>query len=97
MNRYTVSLAIVSSLIAGSANAQESWICTYPGYPQNSAPVIDRFRVDGETFIEDTFQLRYRILQNTPFAVVAAWSIAEIELKQTCFVLSTCGIRLWGS
>ncbi|MFZ4120822.1 MAG: hypothetical protein ACOYKM_04085 [Caulobacterales bacterium] len=61
----------------------ESWTCTYMGYAirENEAPrpVIVRFTVEGEELVEGSFGQRYRILQNNQYALIAAWSIAEIE------------------
>jgi hypothetical protein len=61
----------------------ESWTCTYMGYAirENEAPrpVIVRFTVEGDELVEGNFGQRYHILQNNEYALIAAWSIAEIE------------------
>jgi hypothetical protein len=70
-------------LAAITTAANESWTCTYIGYAirENQAPrpVIVRFTVDGDELVESSFGQRYRILQNNQYALIAAWSIAEIE------------------
>jgi hypothetical protein len=46
-------------------------------------PVIVRFKVGGEDLVEEEkFGLRYKILQNNEFSIVAAWSISAIERNQ---------------
>lgn len=75
--------SIEPALDAIATAPNESWTCTYIGYAmrENEAPrpVIVRFMVDGDELVEGTFGQRYRILQNNQYALIAAWSIAEIE------------------
>jgi hypothetical protein len=72
------------SIIWLPANAAtESWVCAWPSYLDGKKPVIVRFKVDGEDLVEEEkFGLRYKILQNNEFSIVAAWSISEIERNQ---------------
>jgi hypothetical protein len=75
---YLTVLAL--SILCLPANAAgESWVCAYPGYSADNRTVIERFTVDGDFLVEAEFGLRYKILQNNEFSIVAAWSISEIE------------------
>ena len=74
-------LVTLSSAFASERN--EAWICSWPGASAEQHPVVMRFHVDGENLVEDRFNLPHRILQNTLYAIVAAWSIAEIEPHRT--------------
>jgi hypothetical protein len=68
---------------APAAPTRESWTCSYMDYAirEGEAPrtVIVRFSVDGDELIDGSFGQRYRILQNNQHALIAVWSIAEVE------------------
>ena len=60
------------------ASAQRAWVCSYPGTNPKESVVLNYVKA-GDYMVEDHFGLRYRILQDSKYALVAAWSIAEME------------------
>ena len=58
------------------ANAQRAWICSYPGSNAKD-PVVLKYVKAGDYLVESHFGLRYRVLQDSKTALVAAWSMAE--------------------
>jgi hypothetical protein len=75
-----LNVLVLSILWLPANAATENWVCAYPGYLDNKTPVIMRFTVNGDSLVEEDRQgLRYKILQNNEFSIVAAWSISEIE------------------
>src|SRR5262245_31945992 len=65
----------ISVLFFGSADAQEIWTCTYPGYGQR--PVLTRFRVEGNYLVDGEY--RYTILENNNLGLVAVRAFANLH------------------
>ncbi len=72
-------LAVVFLLaFSCAANAQRAWVCSYQG-SKAKEPLTLKYVKAGDYLVESHFGLRYRILQDSKHALVAAWSIAETE------------------
>ena len=76
MSRF--SLAVLLFVSSCAANAQRTWVCSYPG-SNPKEPLTLKYVKAGDYLVESHFGLRYRILQDSKYALVAAWSIAETE------------------
>jgi hypothetical protein len=76
MSRFL--LVILLLVLPVAAYAQRAWTCTYPG-SNPKEPQTLKYVKAGEYLVESHFGLRYRILQDSKYALVAAWSIAETE------------------
>lgn len=70
-------LFVAAIAVAASAHAQD-WTCSYPGYGTDRL-VIVRYLREGDFLVEERFRVRFRILEDTPEGVVAAWSYAARE------------------
>jgi hypothetical protein len=53
-----------------------TWTCTYPSFVAGLKPVIQRYRVVG-TDVVDENGLRYRILENNDYGLIAASAASE--------------------
>jgi hypothetical protein len=71
-------LVVLLMTFSCAANAQRTWVCSYPG-GKLKEPQTLKYVKAGEYLVESHFGLRYRILQDSKHALVAAWSIAETE------------------
>jgi hypothetical protein len=76
--RGLLLLSLLVTGFSGAAYAQRAWVCAYPG-SNPKEPVVLKYSKAGEYLVESHFGLRYRILQDSKYALVAAWSIAETE------------------
>jgi hypothetical protein len=75
----TLRLAVfITVAFCQPVEAADVWTCSYPGWPDGHA-IIDRFREVNGFFVEDTFKLKYQILQNNQYGVVAVWSFSDVE------------------
>lgn len=75
---YRLLLAVLIVGFSGVATAQRAWTCSYPGSNAKD-PVILKYVKAGDYLVESHFGIRYRILQDSKQALVAAWSMAEME------------------
>ena len=73
-----VLLAVLILAWSGTASAQRAWVCTYPG-GNPKEPQTLKYVKAGDYLVESHFGIRYRILQDSKHALIAAWSIAEME------------------
>lgn len=64
-------------LAATEAHAQvgETWTCAYSAY--YGGGMVVRFHHEGSELVDERFQVRYRIVQDTPDALIALWSDAR--------------------
>src|SRR5262245_27402070 len=78
-----LGIFVLTCGISTASAADDTWVCAYPGYLGDKKPVIVRFKIEGDDLVEqEQYGLRYKILQNNEFSIVAAWSISEIESSQ---------------
>lgn len=75
---YRLLLAVLICGFSCAASAQRAWTCTYAGSNAKETVVLKYVKA-GDYLIESHFGIRYRILQDSKRALVAAWSIAEME------------------
>ena len=75
---FRLLLAVLLLGCSCVANAQRAWVCSYPGANPKEAVVLTYVKT-GDYVVEDHFGLRYRILQDSKYALIAAWSVAKIE------------------
>jgi hypothetical protein len=72
-------IAMALRVTSCAAHGAYIWTCTYPDLATGK-PYIADFRVVGDELLEDDlFQLRFKILQDTAYGLVAVWSIAGME------------------
>jgi hypothetical protein len=90
-------MALNSAVFAGSSSVTiadgEELICTYPSFP-DSKPIIMKYRREGDFLVETKWDLKYRILQNSPDGLIAVWSIAEIEPNHHAPSIATFSVML---
>jgi hypothetical protein len=75
---YRLLAVVLLLAFSCAANAQRAWLCSYPG-SKAKEPLTLKYVKAGDYLVESHFGLRYRILQDSKHALVAAWSIAETE------------------
>jgi hypothetical protein len=64
-----------------AAHGADIWTCTYPDFATKEPTTVE-FPVVGDELLEnDMFQLRFKILQNTAYGLVAVWSMADMEVN----------------
>jgi hypothetical protein len=91
-------MTLNSAVLAGSSSVTiadgEELICTYPGYSNPPKPIIVKYRREGDFLVETKWDLKYRILQNSPDGLIAVWSIAEIEPNHHAPSIATFSVML---
>jgi hypothetical protein len=75
-----LSRLILFALLPGSAALAETIVCSYPGYLNASRPpVVVEIELNGDTATavgRGKEAERYRVLENTPYGIVLAQSMA---------------------
>ena len=65
-------VALFLATSTAQAQVDESWTCAYSAY--YGGGMVVRFLRDGPELVDERFQVRYRIVQDTPEALIAMWS-----------------------
>lgn len=73
------AICIALCLTAFVAHAADIWTCTYPDLSTKELLTTEFPIIRDELIEDDVFQLRFKILQNTDYGLVAVWSIADME------------------
>jgi hypothetical protein len=79
---FRLLLAVFILGCSCSVNAQRAWVCSYPG-SNPKEPVVLKYSKAGDYLVESQFGVRYRILQDSKYALVAAWFVVEGESSQS--------------
>jgi hypothetical protein len=81
-----IATLLLASTLFGGASAAETIVCSHIAYAtsgQSMPPktVLTEIRVDGDVAIVGPFAQRYRVLENSKYGLVLAYSFAGPELE----------------
>jgi hypothetical protein len=69
------------AFIPCAALADQSWVCSYTDF--NQTPIITKYVLSGGVLTDDSKDgLKYKVLQNNEYSIIATYSISEVKPGQ---------------